>query len=660
MNGNTFNGDSRYFFSENLPFFSGLPQAWDASLNTGIGQSAIHTLWINSYLSFTISLTQLGIPWFLIQIFFWMVPAVVISFISAFTLYRFFFPQQKLGALLAGIIYTVNSYFLLILLGGQAGVGLVYSLIPYVLYRFFKLFRFPSFKNSVLAGLALSLQLLLDPRFVYLTILTIGAYWFCNMLWKNLNLKILLLWYFFPAFITCLLHAFWIIPLLLFRNASSASIQNLDSVTGFTFFSFADFSHTFSLLHPNWPENIFGKTYFMNPLFLILPLIAYSSLVFMQTHHSLLNKQVTGINSKLLNIEKGNILFFMLIGIAGAFMAKGANEPLGNINIWIFSIIPGMQMFRDPTKWYTLVAVSYAMLIPYSLYKFSETFLNFKKFQNYKKIFNIRRVVLSMGIIWVLLHGMTYYSHPVRKVFTKVPLEYVQLKEFIYDNDSFYRTLWIPQWQRFGYFSNLHPAIGRGEVIPIADPRYMAKQLKNEAIINKLNDLGVKYVILPYDSEGELFLKDHKYDDRLYLKTKNELDANPYLFKKINFGKILVYELKNAKDRFWTVSSSTLVWNEISATEYEIKLENDNIEDILVFSDSFDTNWIARFDIREQRSEIFKRSLNSFKVPEGVGSLKIYYEPQRWIDLGLVISFFTLFSLGMIMLLLPRKEDKYA
>lgn len=152
-----------------------------------------------------------------------------------------------------------------------------------------------------------------------------------------------------------------------------------------------------------------------------------------------MNKQVTGINSKLLNIEKGNILFFMLIGIAGAFMAKGANEPLGNINIWIFSIIPGMQMFRDPTKWYTLVAVSYAMLIPYSLYKFSETFLNFKKFQNYK-IFNIRRVVLSMGIIWVLLHGMTYYSHPVRKVFTKVPLEYVQLKEFIYDNDSFYRA----------------------------------------------------------------------------------------------------------------------------------------------------------------------------------------------------------------------------
>lgn len=81
----------------------------------------------------------------------------------------------------------------------------------------------------------------------------------------------------------------------------------------------------------------------------------------------------------------------------------------------------------------------------------------------------------------------------------------------------------------------------------------MAKQLKNEAIINKLNDLGVKYVILPYDSEGELFLKDHKYDDRLYLKTKNELDANPYSIKKINFGKILVYELKNAKETIWTV-----------------------------------------------------------------------------------------------------------
>ena len=35
--------------------------------------------------------------------------------------------------------------------------------------------------------------------------------------------------------------------------------------------------HALSLLHPNWPENLFGKVYFLQPEFLILPILAFSA-----------------------------------------------------------------------------------------------------------------------------------------------------------------------------------------------------------------------------------------------------------------------------------------------------------------------------------------------------------------------------------------------
>ncbi len=48
------------------------------------------------------------------------------------------------------------------------------------------------------------------------------------------------------------------------------------------FLSFADFSHTLAFLHPNWPENLFGKVYFLQPEFLLLPVIAFSALFFVK------------------------------------------------------------------------------------------------------------------------------------------------------------------------------------------------------------------------------------------------------------------------------------------------------------------------------------------------------------------------------------------
>ncbi|MEK9184848.1 MAG: hypothetical protein AAB866_01630, partial [Patescibacteria group bacterium] len=56
---------------------------------------------------------------------------------------------------------------------------------------------------------------------------------------------------------------------------------------------------------------------------------------------------------------------------SNGWQAKQPFPPFGQINVWLFQHFPGMIMFRDPTKWYVLTAVSYAILIPFSLLKIS-------------------------------------------------------------------------------------------------------------------------------------------------------------------------------------------------------------------------------------------------------------------------------------------------
>ena len=84
--------------------------------------------------------------------------------------------------------------------------------------------------------------------------------------------------------IAVLLNLYWVLPLLMLKeNTLDALGSAYTTVGALRFFSFADFSHSLSLLHPNWPENLFGKTYFLQPEFLLLPMLAFSSLLFVKS-----------------------------------------------------------------------------------------------------------------------------------------------------------------------------------------------------------------------------------------------------------------------------------------------------------------------------------------------------------------------------------------
>ncbi len=681
-------GDWSYNFSESIKTFTIFPYSWFFNLNAGLGGTSLFILSLSSYFLFTTSFlfNFFKIPWVLIERLVWFWPFLLISAFSSYFLFKKLFSEKF--ALLSSFIFLFNSYILMIVGGGQMGVAFAYAMAPLVLYVFIKTIDFFNFsKNNIqfsifnfqlplLSGLLFSILVLFDLRIAYICITSVMLYLVLNIKYKvskNNFLRILNLISYsliIPAVITFLLNSFWIIPLIAGGKNPLVELGSVySSLESVKFFSFAKFENSIGLLHPNWPENIFGKVGFMRPEFLFLPVLAYASLFF-----------AAKIKDSRL---KTYVIYFALLGLIGAFLAKGVNEPFGRIYLWLFNHFTGFVMFRDPTKWYTLVAVSYSVLIPFTVWKSYEWLKSQSKFQISNFKFQIRsksQILNFQNLFFLLVTG--YLLFLIRPAFFgqltgtfkphEIPKDYIRLEEFLSSKKDFFRILWVPEWQRFGFFSNNHPAIGGGEIFK-KDAENQIKQLKQKGTEGLLEDLSVKYIIIPYDSEKEIFLRDRKYDDKLYEKSITETRKIKWLREIDGFGKIKVFEVPNPKDHFWSPSTNLQVkYRYVNPTKYEVYVKNAKKGDLLVFSEGFDKYWIAKnTEFRIQNSPAspsevgrrveFDKRLNSFVLPkDGSYSLEIYYTLQKWVNIGLVISGLSFFSaiIYIIFGLIPSKMVK--
>lgn len=606
-------GDWRFFWPESISSFANAPQAWDSSLNTGIGIQSINTMWITSYLNLSAFISSLGLGWIWTSVLLWIIPIVVLSFIGSVKLFNLLFPDNRYFGLFSGLIYTTNSYFLLIFIGGQLGVAFAYSILPLVLVFGYKMLGNTSVRNSILFGLIASLQILFDPRIFVLSLLSLGIFF---IYLRKVKARELIKSLIIAGLVILLTHCYWILPLVLFPNTSGLVAISQSKVS---FFSFALLENTISLLHPNWPENIFGKVYFLKPEYLILPILAFIPLFFINT---------------LKSMRRG-ILAIVMIGLVGIFFAKGTNEPFGFVYQMLYDYIPGFSIFRDPTKFYMLIAVSYSLLIPLGLKMIAKSVAKKYSF----KFLTLRNLCVLFIVYWIILNRFVF-SHSILPTPQQVPTEYKQLEEFISSQKDSFRTVWIPQWQRFGYFSNYHPAIGRGEIFTQNTPEGILNELP--LLNEKLDFLSVKYVIVPLDSESEIFLEDHKYSDQKYIATSKNIENISYLKKVKNFGKIVIYENVDYKKRIYSLSGSDIIFNQKSPTRYTI-YNKDGKNSQVIFSENYSPYWNIDLGDKKVWSQNYE-GLNSFVVPEGTKELDLRFEPQGLVYISLIISVLSVLS----------------
>lgn len=515
-------GDWPYLFSETIKSFSFFP---DPSF-----------LWLGPYYQITskISVEYLQIPWDITEKVWWFWVFLVVSFFSSLYLSKVILKKSALN-FLSILIFLSNTYILMIVGGGQLGIALSYAFAPAVIGSFIELISNTRFKINfafIKFALLLAIQFMFDPRITFIVMIAIIIYSFLLLFLEKgkKNILVILFLYAVGAGIVVLaVNSFWIVARFSSEGTKFFIDSSSGSVEALKFLSFGSFSSSLALLHPNWPENIFGKVYFVKPEFILLPIIAFSSLLFLKVKVKESEKE---------KIENRNILFFAFLGLLGAFLAKGAKEPFGQIYELFFSFIPGFSLFRDPTKFYLLIVLSYTILIPFSIGKISEK-LSILRWKYIPQAFIILFIVWWGWLLmpaWLGELSGTFKPRPM-------PLEYGKLKDFLIKDTQQFAILWVPTRSPFSFFSTSHPIFDAtllsGDTTPASmSALFLSK--KNKAI---LNEMSIKYVVVPEDIEGKIFMSDHKYSERIYRETVKGLSNVPYLQPVARFGKIVVFRV---------------------------------------------------------------------------------------------------------------------
>lgn len=643
-------GDFQVYFKS---MFLGLsdfpPPAWNYILGTALGVNGTSVLWNYFVVEIPIIFFGriLGFKWEIVERLGYLFPYLILSLIIPYYVFRKFLATS--WAFISVLLFSFNTYILMLIGGGQIFLSLAYVLAPLVFYLFYKLINEKNnFKDRLkvlcLCVFATSFQILFDIRIAYVTLFMISIFYLFNFLFFGKRFKGLL---YLPCVLISagFLHAFWILPTLFVRQNPLSTFGSEFTSTGIVqFLSFAKFENTISLLQSNWPENIFGKVYFMRPEFLILPILAFSSLFFLKNE----KKQTREI-----------ILFFSFLALIGAFLAKGTNEPFGEMYAWMFKYVPGFVMFRDPSKWYPLVAISYAFLIPYTIMKVSS--IRYSVFRKYS-IQNTQYSILIAFILFFLLLIRPAWMGQLNGTFkiTKIPQEYIKLEQFFERDKSFFRTFWVPYSSTFSSFSPIHPLVlGSSFVGRQGKASSVVSYLKQKGSDKILQDISVKYIVVPHDADAKIFLTDRKYDEKKYLKTVDEVKKLNYVKEVAGFGKIKVFETSSYKDHFSSPSRNLgIQYKFINPTKYEITVNNAKKGDVLVFAENFDSYWIARnksieYSVSSIQYPVTKvTSLNSFVLPkDGDYSFEVYYRVQDLVNFGLMISGA---SLLVVLLLLYR------
>lgn len=641
-------GDWIYVFAETVkasPLFS---SSWNAGYGNGLG-GTVTAYFLDVYVTLAMWMSRfLNVPWPYVVKLLWF-GCVGLSAWGAWRLFQRLSPSvSAIAPGVAALIYSINTYALMLAGGGQFGVFAAYCVAPFVVEAYVRLFQHfqednttQAFgKNVLTAGLLLGFVLSLDPRIGYVTAFVLAGLFI--FIARNVrNWRRVLIALLGSAGIALLYNSYWLLPVL---SGSAATLEQLGgaytSVDSLRFFSFADFSHALSFLHPNWPENLFGKTYFLQPEFLAIPLLAFASLLFIG-------------DKTIRRTPQTNILFFALLGIIGAFLVKGANPPFGALYIWLFERIPGFIMFRDPTKWYVLVALSYAMLIPLALYELGKwiSLRRPKQFPWYQLL------LAAFLIFWLVAHkeavlGKLGGTFAVREV----PQEYVAWKDYLARDPSFSRTLWVPRQQRFTFTSKLHPSVEATPLFEATDAAQFARVFSEEKTKLLLEHLGVGYVAIPFDVYGEIFQEDRKYDPLKRRDIEILLDSVPWL-EKFMSGNLTVYKTPFGGTRIYADSRREMEIVSLSPERMHITLGGQSANEI-IFADSYHPGWVAIVNGQQIAAQKTEFDTMRFLVPVGTASIDFVFLPDRYYRLGRLVTIATLAFVGVALMVQSKNQKR--
>lgn len=256
-------------------------------------------------------------------------------------------------------------------------------------------------------------------------------------------------------------------------------------------------------------------------------------------------------------------------------------------------------------------------------------------------LFSIRPAILGQL-------GGTFVGH-------SVPQEYEELERFLQNQPNFARTLWAPRQQRFSYGTLDHTPVETEQLFGATTAAELKAKLDEPTSQDRLSDLGIGYIMIPYDSLGELFLSDRTYDGKKRQEYETVLDSVVWL-TKIRSGNLDIYQTPRHRDLFWISTNEAIVYRRIRMDQYAVSLTV-KAPATVYFSQRYHPGWVLKVGKTMITSQKSPQGLNSFQIMSpGTHDGIVEFEPQKYVTWGVVLSVLTV--AGVVLAFMLPKKDK--
>lgn len=511
-----------------------LPRVWAQKDVEGLGEYSVFTLW--SYPTTLISaiLAKLGLGFAPSERVLWIIPFIILGTLGIWKLCKEL-NLSDYAKSIAGFFYVANTYILLVIDGGQFSIALAYALFP-LSFLMLKNSIGSSLKKRILAGLSVFLIGIFDIRVIFILFILILIYFLYGAVFNpKQRTKWTMEWIktgLVCALISVTLNAYWLLPYIL-NPIHNATFQKL---TQTNFQTFANLGHGMFLIAPHWHENVFGNIAQLNVIFIIIPLLVFLA--------------------PILRPKDKTVGFWIIVSLVGVFLGKGADEPLGQIYKWLFLNLPGFSLFRDSTKFFFLIALSFSFLLAITT---DEILKKMEKFYKAKLLF----FIFILGYLLILIRPV--WIGEMTGTFSKPPyeIEYSKLTTIFENDKQFSRIFWIPSKAPLGYFSLDHPSV---EALRLVGERPFTVGTKGTyEILNFLREApymgeifdvaGIGYIVYPSLDKR----RDNLHPDNIsyYHTFLGQLSNLPWL-SKVDESPIPLLKVKKHQDRFF--STPNLWW----------------------------------------------------------------------------------------------------
>jgi hypothetical protein len=529
-------GDDQFRFSHDV-LASSFPwrSAWDGSFAFGhstADSSPAYPLWSIAGL-----LARAGADFALIERAIWLWPLFLCLAIAPFA-FALRITRNAWAAAIAACVFAVNTWTIALVQRGQIPSLVAYALIPFAMLAFESLLERRRAATAVRFAALFTMQIIYDLRYAYITAIACAMMWLIGALRVSMDrssreagarrpgFAMAAVWTIAAA---AAFNAYWILPQLVAPTHLPVGYDTLRYYLSAS--SYESLAHAAALFYPFYHYYQGGDPFAVAPVeaaFFALPILAA------------LAAFAAWRNPWALPLAA--------IAIIGVATTSGPHSPFGPLNQFAFLHVPGMKLFRDSSKFTSLVAFGYAGLFALG---FAWMISRIRDRIGAPARWTEPLAACAIVVAYIVLMRDAYDPQRASNfAATTLSADDIAMQAYLDKSPDYFRTLLFPTWRPHLVGSERHPVVsadyildyaaadgGLGDLFPTAANLF--DRLSSPVTPVLLAQAGVRYIVVDDDPLKQLY-EPYQFDIE-YAESVDFFRARPWLHEVATFGRYVVF-----------------------------------------------------------------------------------------------------------------------